>query len=209
MLLDIHTHQMPSVAGEGIRNVSPVEFRPAEGAYYSVGIHPWQASEASPADWERLEEAVRHPSVLAVGEAGLDKRTSVPLELQKEVFVRQVLLSETVCKPLVIHCVKAFNELVEMKRKYRPSVPWVVHGFRNNLHIARTLMQEGIYFSLGERYRPEVLQSLPLDRLLAETDESTRDIRTLIGRMAEMRGMSSGVLCRRVDENARNIFFRR
>ena len=145
---------MPSVAGEGIRNVSPAEFRPLGGAYYSVGIHPWQASEASPADWERLKEAVRHPSVLAVGEAGLDKRTSVPLELQKEVFVRQVLLSETVCKPLVIHCVKAFNELVEMKRKYRPSVPWVVHGFRNNLHIARTLMQEGHLFLAGRKIPP-------------------------------------------------------
>ena len=111
-------------------------------------------------------------------------------------------------KPLVIHCVKAFNELIELKKKYRPQMPWVVHGFRNNLHIACRLMQENIYFSLGERYQPDVLRHVPLECLLAETDESTQDIRMVIGRMAETKNVEVSFLCDRIDENARKIFFR-
>lgn len=209
MLLDIHTHHPAAIPGGSIVNIEPARFNPAEGCYYSVGIHPWKAGEAAAEDWKQLEEAAGHPSVLAIGEAGLDKLASADIRLQKEVFVRQILLSESVGKPLIIHCVKAFNELVELKKKYRPQLPWVVHGFRNNLNIARRLMQEGIYFSLGERYQAEVLQEVPLDRLLAETDESTQDIRTLIGQMAVARAMEVSALCSRLDENARNIFFQR
>ena len=164
--------------------------------------------EAGPEDWTTLEKAVCHPSVLAIGEAGLDRLGPADILLQKEVFVRQILLSESVGKPLVIHCVKAFNELIELKKKYRPQMPWVVHGFRNNLHIACRLMQENIYFSLGERYQPDVLRHVPLECLLAETDESTQDIRMVIGRMAETKNVEVSFLCDRIDENARKIFFR-
>lgn len=88
-------------------------------------------------------------------------------------------------------------------------MPWVVHGFRNNLHIACRLMQENIYFSLGERYQPDVLRHVPLECLLAETDESTQDIRMVIGRMAETKNVEVSFLCDRIDENTRKIFFQR
>lgn len=208
MLLDIHTHRNAAVPGECIFNVEPAWFEPVEGCYYSVGIHPWKVLEAGPEDWTTLEKAVCHPSVLAIGEAGLDRLGPADILLQKEVFVRQILLSESVGKPLVIHCVKAFNELIELKKKYRPQMPWVVHGFRNNLHIACRLMQENIYFSLGERYQPDVLRHVPLECLLAETDESTQDIRMVIGRMTETKNVEVSFLCDRIDENARKIFFR-
>ncbi|WP_455668932.1 TatD family hydrolase [Phocaeicola sp.] len=182
---------------------------PTVEGYYSVGIHPWRASEAGLEEWESLEEAVKHPAVLAIGEAGLDKLTSTDFSLQREVFIKQIFLSESVEKPLVIHCVKAFNELIELKKKYRPRMPWVVHGFRNNLNIARRLMNEDIYLSLGEKYQADVLQSIPLERLLTETDESVLGIHTLIERMAEARGLEANDLCNRIDQNARKIFFKR
>ena len=208
MLLDIHTHHLSAAPEESILNIDAGQF-PSAPYGYSVGIHPWKASEAGQREWERLEEAVKHPEVVAIGEAGLDKLASTDIRLQKEAFIRQILLSETVGKPLVIHCVKAFNELIELKKRYRPQLPWVVHGFRNNLNIAARLMQEGIYFSLGEKYQTDVLQNLPLERLLTETDESEWDIRTIIGRMAREKGVEASYLCDRIDENARKIFFRR
>ena len=192
MLLDIHTHHKEGIPGENILNVEPGLFEPAEGCYYSIGIHPWKVLETEPEDWKRLEDAAGHPSVLA-----------------KEVLIRQILLSESVGKPLVIHCVKAFNELIELKKRYRPQMPWVVHGFRNNLNIACRLMQEDIYFSLGEKYQPDVLQNVPLERLLAETDESPLDIRTVIGQMAEAKDVAVSLLCDRISENTRKIFFQR
>lgn len=209
MLLDIHTHTVPVVPGESILNVEPRLFAPVAGGYYSVGIHPWRVASVGPGEWECLEEAVRHPSVLAVGEAGLDKLFPADGVLQKDFFIRQVLLSESVGKPLVIHCVRAFNELVELKRKYRPQMPWIVHGFRNNLNIARQLVREDIYFSLGEKYQAEVLQYVPFGRLLAETDESALGIRAIISGMARTKGVEASCLCVRIDENARKIFFRR
>ena len=189
--------------------IGQIQSAPTVGGYYSVGIHPWRASEAGLEEWESLEEAVKHPAVLAIGEAGLDKLTSTDFSLQREVFIKQIFLSESVEKPLVIHCVKAFNELIELKKKYRPRMPWVVHGFRNNLNIARRLMNEDIYLSLGEKYQADVLQSIPLERLLTETDESVLGIHTLIERMAEARGLEANDLCNRIDQNARKIFFKR
>ena len=209
MLLDIHTHHVSPVAGESIRNVGVSAFSPAKGYFYSVGIHPWTITDKWEEEWEKLAETVRHPAVLAIGEAGLDKLSSTGFVLQKQVFERQVLLSEEVEKPLVIHCVKSFNELVELKKKYRPRLPWVVHGFRNNLHIARQLMHEGIYLSVGEKYQTEVLQAIPIDRVLTETDESRMDIREIVAGVAAQRGVKAADLLLQIDENARNVFFKR
>lgn len=206
LLLDIHTHH-PSA--EGIQSLSPEAFVPADDGCFSVGIHPWEADKAGEKEWDLLEEAARHPSVLAIGEAGLDKITPTDFLCQQEVFVRQIRLSENVEKPLVIHCVKAFNELIVLKRKHRPRMPWVVHGFRNNANIGRQLMQEGIFFSLGEKYHPDVLSLLPPEYLLTETDESHTPIRIIIERMAAAMGKEADEVCRQIDKNVRNIFFRR
>ena len=83
MLLDIHTHRNAAVPGECIFNVEPAWFEPVEGCYYSVGIHPWKVLEAGPEDWTTLEKAVCHPSVLAIGEAGLDRLGPADILLQK------------------------------------------------------------------------------------------------------------------------------
>ena len=208
MLLDIHSHYAAPIAGESIWNVEPAVFSPIEGNYYSVGIHPWKAGAVREEEWRLLREAAEHPAVLAIGEAGLDKLMPIKPALQMAVFEKQILLAEAMGKPLIIHCVKAFNELVELKRKFRPNVPWVVHGFRNNVNIARMLLREDIRLSIGEKYQLPVLQEIPLECLLTETDESTQDIRMVIGRMAETKNVEVSFLCDRIDENARKIFFR-
>lgn len=211
MLLDIHTHRKAAGPEECILNVEPEVFlsQDCHVCHYSVGIHPWRVMDVGEEAWSCLSEAVCHPSVLAIGEAGLDKLAAADMDRQREVFVRQILLSESVEKPLVVHCVKAFNELIELKKKHRPRMPWVVHGFRNNLHIACRLLDAGICFSFGEKYQADVLRFVPADRLLAETDESALPVRTIIARMAAERGIGPDELCARIDENARKIFFRR
>ena len=174
-----------------------------------MGIHPWRVGGRWEEEWELLREAVTHPAVLAIGEAGLDKMTSTNPMLQKEVFERQILLAEEIGKPLVIHCVKAFNELVELKRKFRPSMPWVVHGFRNNVNIARMLLREDIRLSIGEKYQLPVLQEIPLECLLTETDESRMPVRDIIKGIAEVRRVTVEELSMQIAENAGKIFFRR
>ena len=113
--VDIHTHRLPQVPGTAIANCYPETFSPQSGGWYSVGIHPWhigrsggEHSGVEGAVASRvcgLEELVRHPQVLAVGEAGLDKLADAPMDLQVEVFRCQACLAEEVGKPLVIHLV--------------------------------------------------------------------------------------------------------
>ncbi len=215
MLLDIHTHHRPAVPGEAVFNLPlPVagnermDGLASDAGWFSAGIHPWRVPEARNDTWDWLERVVTYPSVVAIGEVGLDKRCAVEMSLQKEAFERQIRLSESVGKPLIIHCVKAFNELTELKKKHRPHVPWVVHGFRNNRHVAERLLREGIRISLGEKYAPDVLQCIPPEQLLAETDESTCPIRELIARMAAAKNREADSLCEQMDENARKLFFR-
>ncbi len=207
MLLDIHTHHPVDGSILSIDLASSV-VRPSKG-YCSIGIHPWTASKTTTETWTALEEAVCHPNVLAIGEAGLDKLAATDWNIQQETFIRQIRLSEAVGKPLIIHCVKAFNEVIRLKKEIKPCQPWIIHGFRNNLNIARQLMNEDIHLSLGEKYQTEVLMNIPLERLLVETDESTLPIRDIIAHMAEARGMEADELIKKLTENVQNIFFRR
>ena len=105
MLLDIHTHRNAAVPGECIFNVEPAWFEPVEGCYYSVGIHPWKVLEAGPEDWTTLEKAVCHPSVLAIGEAGLGGFGPAGILFVKEGVVRQTFFMEGGGKTLVVYFV--------------------------------------------------------------------------------------------------------
>lgn len=178
--VDIHTHRLPQVPGTAIVNGYPETFSPQSGGWYSVGIHPWHigrsGGEHSGAEGTvagrvcGLEELVRHPQVLAVGEAGLDKLADAPMDLQVEVFRRQACLAEEVGKPLVIHLVKAVDELLKVKWDLRPSNPWIIHGFRGKAALAEEYLKHGFYLSFGEKYQEAALCRVPADRLFIVTD---------------------------------------
>ena len=208
MPVDIHTHQLPQVPGEAIVNCYPETFSPQEGGWYSVGIHPWYI--AAPDDKKNcLEALVRHPQVLAVGEAGLDKLADAPMDLQIEVFEFQARLAEEVEKPLVIHLVKATDELLKLRRTLRPAMPWVIHGFRGKAALAEDYLRHGFYLSFGEKYQAEALLTTPADRLFIETDESTVPIKELYARAAALRGMSPEEMREIVSGNISKVFFKR
>ena len=209
---DIHTHCQPEVPGEAIVNCFPETFVPQLEGWYSVGIHPWYitSSTVSLADKKRcLEELLYHPQVLAMGEAGLDKLADASLPLQREVFEYQARLAEETDKPLVIHLVKAVDELLKLKQKIRPVKPWIIHGFRGKAVLAEEYLRHGFHLSFGERYQEEALRIVPSDRLFLETDESMTSIDTLYERAAMIRKIPSGELRETVRKNVEEIFFRR
>ena len=142
-----------------------------------------------------LEELVRHPQVLAVGEAGLDKLADAPMDLQVEVFRCQACLAEEVGKPLVIHLV-------------RPSNPWIIHGFRGKAALAEEYLKHGFYLSFGEKYQEVALCRVPADRLFIETDESEVSIGELYARAAEVRGISPEELGETLRRNVCKVFFK-
>lgn len=144
----------------------------------SAGIHPWYISETNQKlQLEKLRQLAHNQSVKLIGECGLDRLKGSPLPLQEVVFIKQIRIAEEAKKPIIIHCVKCFNELISIKKIVRPKVPLIVHGFNNNLQIAQALLERGFYISLGAALlhdhsnASKVLSIIPLEKLFLETDD--------------------------------------
>lgn len=166
MILDTHTHTLKPGA---VVNLDPGQ-KMLPGYRYSVAIHPWHTAEG---DFDYVLALAQSPQVVAIGETGLDKLRGPSLEKQTELFVRHAHLAQQLGKPLIIHAVRTFPELIRLKRELRPSVPWIIHGFRGNATLARELLRHGFYLSYGTRNNPDAVAATPRDRRLIETDEAS------------------------------------
>jgi TatD DNase family protein len=148
---------------------------------------------------------------LALGECGLDKRSETSFELQQSVFERQLALAEKHQKPVVIHCVAAFQELIEIKKRLKISVPMVVHGYSKKAELAKQLIENGFYLSFGKnllRY-PElesVFKSIPKDKFLLETDTIEEGIQEVYALAAKYKGLELNELQEIVNKNYSEIF---
>ena len=192
---NLHTHQFtnqPEVLE--LVNQYPQEFD-ASIPFYSIGIHPLYIDENRlESDFKVVDEKLALPECLALGECGLDKRSETPFEVQQLVFEKQLVLAEKHQKPVVIHCVAAFQELIEIKKRLKISVPMLVHGFSKKVGLAKQLMDNGFYVSFGKNLlrNPElepVFKSIPNDRFLLETDmveEGIQDVYALAAKYKEM-----------------------
>lgn len=147
---------------------------PAQGAW-SAGVHPWDAGHDD--RLAVLEGLLAAPGIMAIGECGLDRRCDVPLDVQHTVFGRQIELSEQYGLPLIIHCVRAFDDLIALHRRRQPSMPWVVHGFNRTADLAQRLIDAGLLLSFGGALlrqgssARDALIRVPEDRWLLETDD--------------------------------------
>ena len=145
--------------------------------YFSVGIHPWNPDKSLMPEVKRLAAL---PYVVAIGETGLDKATAKKqgdFSLQQEIFAEHIFLSEETKKPLIIHCVKAWDELLCIHTSLKPSMPWIIHGFRGNAILATQLLDAGLYLSFGMHHNTEALKKAwDKGRLFAETDDADVDI---------------------------------
>jgi TatD DNase family protein len=188
---NLHTHQFtnqPEVLE--LVNQYPQEFD-ASIPFYSIGIHPLYIDKNRlESDFAILEQKLALPECLALGECGLDKCSETSFELQQLAFERQLPLAEKHNKPVVIHCVAAFQELIEIKKRLKLKVPMIVHGFSKKVELAKQLIDNGFYLSFGKNLlrNPElesVFVSIPNDRFLLETDmveEGIQDVYALAGK---------------------------
>lgn len=187
MIIDCHTHAPRR--REAIISVAPSEFRPEEGHVYSVGIHPWSTDQ--PADFSILSEAATHPAVVAIGETGIDRLRGADIALQRKIFEFHIDLSEQLRKPLVLHVVKAVDEILAIHKAKKPRMPWIWHGFRGNRQMAKQISDKGIYLSLGERFNPQAAEAIPQRLLLLESDESKLTIQEIAARIAPFRAATA------------------
>ena len=199
MFVDIHTH----IDNQSVIKIVSENFE--EKILLTEGVHPWEVDgydKEVPRDLRSLGM-----TALAVGEVGLDKAHKETFDKQVEVFEEMIKLSETLRKPVIVHCVRAYSEIIEMRKKTKATMPWVMHGFNSSVETMRQLLKHDIYISLGEiLYRNEnqavkILKDIPVERLFLETDVSGRDIRDVYAKAASLMGCEVEFLCNKIFEN--------
>ena len=162
---------------------------------FSIGIHPWHINENTfETELKLIEQKINLPNCMAIGECGLDKRIDIPLSLQTEIFELHLLLAEKHNKPVIIHCVAAFNELIAIKNKLKLTIPLIIHGFSKNENVAKSLLDAGFYISFGKYLMTnptlaEVLFKIPKDKLFLETDSSDFKIEDVYNKAASIKGI--------------------
>lgn len=187
--VNIHTHRP---AGRG------VELRTA-------GIHPWEADRMPVDSLLPLGETVQ-----AIGETGLDFAKGAPREAQYTAFRTQLELARQYGLPVVIHCVRAFNEVMRELAACPPRAA-IFHGFIGSPEQARQAVAAGHYLSFGERtFRSpktvEAMRATPLERLFLETDDSPTPIEEIYRRAANQLGIPETRLQETTLANYKTIF---
>lgn len=197
--IDIHTHNKSEETAYAIFNSNG---EPTTGCA-SVGIHPWDVDDNWEERFRTIRELAKAPDITAIGECGIDRAHSgAGLELQTEVFRAHITLSEELKKPLIIHCVKAVDNIISQYKECKPQQAWIIHGFRGKPQQAEQLTRAGLYLSLGEHFNAESAKVIPADRLFIESDESNTPIEMIYATIAAARECSTEELACQVSDNA-------
>jgi TatD DNase family protein len=185
---DVHTHFLTENSYAILNANSSIN------SFHSRGIHPWQVDDNYTSRLNKLESELQHSHCVALGEIGLDKMCSVDFELQRKIFIQQIELSEKYKMPIIIHCVRASNELFQIKKELKPSQKWIWHGF-NKVNLLNQTLANEIIPSFGEvvlinkSIQNEVI-NLDSNLYLLETDTSTFSIEAIYKEVSELRNQS-------------------
>ncbi|AWM12527.1 hydrolase TatD [Flavobacterium sediminis] len=212
--INLHTHQYtadPEILE--VVNQYPWEFS-AKIPQYSIGIHPWYIKEDRlSSDLQLIEEKLKDEKCLALGECGLDKRIEIPLSLQTEVFQQQIELVQQTTKPIILHCVAAYQELIAIKKEMDIQNPMIVHGFSKNEQVAKSLLDNGLYLSFGKYLlrNPDlekVFKFVPENCFFLETDTIEEGIAQVYQKAATVKNLTVEQLQQQVIQNFEAVFKR-
>jgi len=146
----------------------------------TIGVHPHDASKATPETFQRLRELAAHPKVAAIGEIGLDYHYDFsPRDVQRSVFLQQLEIAAEAAKPIVIHTREAWSDTLALVGQAAPParLTGIMHCFTGDAQQAREALALGFHLAFGgvltfpkaEAVR-EAARIAPEDRLLVETD---------------------------------------
>lgn len=192
--IDIHNHGAKPCPGYfQVDNLMTHEERIPDNKdliAYTAGIHPWfLTTENFRHQIGLVRRYAEYQNVIAIGETGFDRLKGPADQLQQTAFAEQVSIAGEVSKPVIIHCVRAWDELLAEHRKLKPSTPWLIHGFRGKKELAAQLVLKGMYISFWFDFvlKPEstqLLKSLPKEKIFLESDGSGVDIKSIYEKVA-------------------------
>lgn len=189
-----------------------------------MGVHPHEAGKATRETWPELRSLASQPGVVAIGETGLDYyRRRSSREKQKEALKRQLNLARELRKPVIFHDREAHDDLLAMVEEHGEGLTGVFHCFSGDLAMAEKCLEMGFYISIagpvtyrGAYRLRELARTLPLERLLLETDSpflspcqgrnEPANVRVVAQKIAEVRGVSWEEVARTTTGNAALLF---
>ena len=209
MFIDIHTHANQAMEADilAIKSLYGDFERVDESGLFSIGLHPWFLSEFE-TNLTKIAGLCARTNVLAVGEAGLDRLCTTDWATQLYVFSKQIELANQANKPLIIHCVRAVEQIETMLKKV--SVPVVFHGANFKPSVAKSLLDKSYYFSFGtqllkESHAKQMLPNLPPERYFLETDDSSISIKEMYQRAAEIRQCTTEDIILQIEQNFKTV----
>lgn len=217
-LINIHTHnQSRNHHGElEVISCSP-ESAPIlvrQGKYVSAGIHPWETAHGGDVNNELklLENLAAGKSLMALGESGLDRNRGASLPVQEKVFILQAEIAAGAGLPMIIHCVRAFPEIIRIRKEFSASPPWIIHGFTGNINMMDQLLNHGFYLSFGfavmnpSEKLAEVLRKVPLSGIFFETDDNDSGVKNIYNTFAGLRNEDMESLTSHIAGNFLELF---
>jgi len=212
--IDIHTHH--PLNSEEILSVpslflQDVDFKKVINTPFSAAIHPWHAAKFLPGQVRAMLEAlIKQPGLIAIGETGLDRVCTADFQQQKLLFELHLEFAENHHRPLIIHAVKSWNDLIPYLKKVK--VPFILHGYSGGTELTKQLIDLGCYFSVGKsvlkmtpRFR-EAFQLIPLTSLFLETDDSPSDIREIYQEASKILNIPLDSFKIQLNQNFKNLF---
>lgn len=196
--LDLHTHtNYSSHHAISIQSLSLTEAVTQFNGddLVSIGIHPWYGKlENLDEQIEQLRVFAEQPNVKLIGECGLDKLRGEDISQQITILAAQLKLAEELQKPVILHCVKAFDELIALKNLLKPTVSLIIHGFSKKHEMAKQLVQHGFYFSFGAAVLNSTTVALAVEQttkpFFLETDDSSISIEEVYQKVAQIKKIS-------------------
>lgn len=201
---DFHHHD--AAKNLGIYNLKFNEIPPEN--YFSAGIHPDAVADDFEEKLKWIREISAHKNCIAIGECGLDGLIDVDEKLQQKAFLSQIAIANSLQKPLIIHCVKRFSQLLQFRKIAK--VPMIVHGFNKRKTIGYDLLKNGFCLSFGKSVLYNVnlqdfLKDFPSEKLFLETDSSDFEIKELYQKVADLKKISLEDLTQKIKENLKNL----
>lgn len=211
MKINVHTHHyIQTTDSVEVLNQYPTTVDKSVPTY-SVGIHPWYIDITSlDEELKQLEAVIQEDNCIAIGECGLDKKIDIPLNVQIEVFKKQLALAAKYKKAVILHVVSAYQEVIEIKKEMNISVPMIIHGFNKKLQVAESLWKNGFYLSFGkhliynEGLRNTFIQ-VPRTQVFLETDDSVEVSIAEVYKVAQ--DLDSNIE-RQIEQNYKTVFNR-
>ncbi len=212
-IIDLHTHQEFDPSIIQIRNIFAQDLSDQELDFpFSTGLHPWDLERPDKEQClSSMEDFLSNKNMLAIGECGLDRIISTDFAVQLYFFKEQIKIAEKSCKPLIIHCVRAYPDLIQLKKNMKTRIPWIIHGYNGNSETTTALIRHDFYFSVGQHLiadtkKMEVLKQIPPDRLFLETDISDLPIAEVYNKASKVLNIDNEALNQIIYENFTRIF---